>query len=60
MGSRNNNESLAEFRKRVAQEQRRQLIAVFNDSLTDALDQYDGISLRFDLLRIDRNYDSSE
>ncbi len=55
-----NGETLAEFRARVAREQRVQIVRVFNDGLTNALDQYDGISLRFDPFKVDQAYRGAE
>lgn len=53
-----NGESLKQFRKRLMREQRMQLVSVVNNTLTDTLDQYDGITLRYDPMQVYRSYAS--
>ncbi|ETO68408.1 hypothetical protein F444_14740 [Phytophthora nicotianae P1976] len=56
----NNAESLKAFQARIAREQHTKIITIIDNQLTNALDQYDGISLRYDPLAVQRQFDSED
>ncbi len=55
-----NGEPLQRFKARIAKEQREKIVGIINNQLTHALDSYDGITLRYDPLAVQRQFDAED